>query len=100
MARREAVMPQDEIFADAIRSAGDLAGVFEFDGQTGYFYLYRIGAGHQKVVNAIHVVSGDLDFAEREIAIRWNPKEDKVGLFIKGELWAAFDAIGQAKYGG
>ncbi len=98
--RREGVMVQGEIFVDAARSAGDLAGVFEFDGQTGYFYLYRLRGEGQKVLGAIHVVSGDPDFGERDIAIRWNPTEGKVGLFIKGELWAAFDAIRQAKYGG
>ncbi|WP_286203065.1 hypothetical protein [Rhizobium lusitanum] len=29
----------DQLFESAVRSSGDLAGVFEFDGDVGYFYL-------------------------------------------------------------
>ncbi len=89
----------DEIFADASRSAGDLAGVFEFDGETAYFYLYRVGE-EQKVLDAIHVLSAKPDFGKEDIAIRWTLIEDKVGLFIRGELWAVFDTHNKTKYGG
>lgn len=33
------------IFESATRSAGDLAGVFEHDDDTGYFYLYDLSRG-------------------------------------------------------
>src|ERR1700731_1225064 len=37
--------------------------------------------------------------AKEDIRIEWNTSETKVGLFIKNELWAAFDAAGK-KHGG
>ncbi|WP_437294750.1 DUF2251 domain-containing protein [Sorangium sp. So ce426] len=91
----------DEIFDSAVRPAGDLAGVFEYDGDTGYFYLYATGEGTgQKVLDAIHVLSGMPDFGETDISIRWDSEEQKVGLFIKGILWAVYDCARRAKYGG
>lgn len=94
-------MASDEIFESAVRSAGDLAGVFEYDGDTGFFYLYETAAseGH-KVLESIRIISGEPDFGEADIAIRWDSEEQKVGLFIKGALWAVFDGKHRAKYGG
>jgi hypothetical protein len=89
------------MFDSSIRSAGDLAGVFEFDGATCYFYLYETGAGSgHKVVDSIHVLSGRPDFGETEIAVRWDLSERTVGLFIRGVLWAAFDCDSRLKGGG
>ena len=94
-------MAEAEMFASAVRSAGDQAGVFEHDGDTGYFYLYEMGRDEKrKVLAAIPVVIGTPDFEERDVAIRWDAKESRVGLFICGQLWAAFDAGSGAKYGG
>jgi hypothetical protein len=91
----------DEIFDSAVRPAGDLAGVFEYDGETGYFYLYATGGGAgQRVLDSIHVLSGEPDFAKSDISICWDSEEQKVGLFIKGVLWAAFDCGRRTKYGG
>lgn len=91
----------EEIFDSAVRAAGDLAGVFEYDGETGYFYLYATGGGAgQKVLDSIHILSGELNFMESEISVRWDAKDEKVGLFIKGVLWAIFDSRRGAKYGG
>jgi hypothetical protein len=43
---------QKEIFVSSVRSTGDLAGVFEYDGETGYFYLYRAkGASGKKIMH-------------------------------------------------
>ena|SRR5256885_16790674 len=92
-------MAPAEMFVDVIRSTSDLAGVFEFDGETGYFYLYQTRQ-EKKVLDAIHVLSGRPDFDENDIVIKWNCNQDRVGLFIKGKLWAAFDADPRAKYGG
>lgn len=93
-------MPSDEIFDSAVRSTGDLAGVFEYDGETAFFYLYEtIGDKGQKVLDSIRILSGEPDFGEADISVRWDPEEQKVGLFIKGALWAVFDGRGRKKYG-
>ncbi len=92
-------MVSEEIFESALRSAGDLAGVFEYDGETAYFYLYEASNGKQRVLGAIHLLSGQPNFTEAEIAVRWDGDEEHVGLFIRGELWAVFDAGGN-KLGG
>ncbi len=91
----------DDLFDSAVRSAGDVAGVFEYDGATGYFYLYATGeeAG-QRVLDAIHILSGEPDFAARDVSVRWDVDEQKVGLFIRDVLWAAFDHGRSTKYGG
>jgi hypothetical protein len=94
-------MTKEEIFDSAIRSAGDRAGVFEYDGETGYFYLYdNNNAVGRKVIGSIRVLSGDADFTENDVAVRWDREERKVGLFIREVLWAVFDLCDGARYGG
>lgn len=94
-------MTNNEIFQSALRADGDLAGVFEFDGETGYFYLYKENAPpNQKVIDTIHVITGSPDFAEQDVTIRWADNENLVGLHIRSKLWAAFDCREGAKYGG
>jgi hypothetical protein len=94
-------MIKNEMWESAVRSARDMAGVFEFDGDTGYFYLYRTSEEDgQKIKGSIHVVSGVPDFGQGDIGIRWTANEDAVGLFIRSELWAAFDSKTGAKFGG
>jgi|GEM_PF-774329 len=94
-------MANDEIFESAVRSIGDLAGVYEHDGETGYFYLYDTrNEGAQKVIGAIPVLSGTSDFQQKDVAVRWDCTESKVGLYIYGKLWAVFDGATGAKYGG
>jgi len=90
----------DEIFESSVRSGGDLAGVFEYDGDTSYFYLYRTGGGSDKVLDSIHVKSGRADFSGDDLEIRWTSDETKVGLLIRGVLWAVFDSHNGTKYGG
>jgi hypothetical protein len=90
-----------EIYESAARIAGDLAGVFEFDGDTSYFYLYKTsGSPGQKVLGTIHIVSGIPDFKAKDIAILWNRNETAVGLFIRLKLWAVFDSKTGMKHGG
>lgn len=36
-------MTNEEMFDSSTRSKGDLAGVFEYDGETGYFYSMSVG---------------------------------------------------------
>src|SRR5688572_449218 len=77
----ESIMAVDEMFDSSVRSAGDLAGVFEYDGETGYFYLYKNERDSgQKVMSAIRIVDGDPDFKQEDISIRWDAAETRVGL--------------------
>jgi hypothetical protein len=92
---------QNEMFVSVVRTTGDLAGVFEYDGKTGYFYLYRTkGASAAKVIDALHMVSGLIDFAQNDISIRWDDSETKVALSIRNAIWAVFDSISGQKFGG
>lgn len=94
-------MATDEIFDSAVRSTGDLAGVFEYDGETGYFYLYMTeGEQGHKILDSIHIFSGESDFGETDISVRWDMGEEMVGLFIKGALWAVFDTCQRISHGG
>jgi hypothetical protein len=87
------------MFVSAVRSSGDLAGVFEHDGETGYFYLCdQSRPGAEQVLDAIHVVSGCPDFSEDDVEVRWSRDEEVVGLFVRRGLWAAFR--GREKHGG
>jgi len=89
------------MFQSSTRSEGDLAGVFEYDGKTGYFYLYEaIGNEGQKVLGAIRILTIAPDFRESDLEVRWNCAERNVGLFIRGGLWAAFDGKTRAAFGG
>jgi hypothetical protein len=51
------------------------------------------------VLGAIHITSKPLDFGKDDIRVEWDTSETRVGILIKNELWAAFDAQG-TKYGG
>lgn len=90
-----------EIVESAARSAGDVAGVFEFDGETSYFYLFKAQGGEgKKVLDSIRITSGVPDFAADDVAVRWDSSEQKVGLFLRGVLWALFDTRLKSKHGG
>lgn len=87
-------------FESSVRSTGDLAGVFEFDGETAYFYLYDLAAVEgKKVVGAIRIALAPLRFGEAESEIAWAKDERFVGLFIKDQLCAAFDAETRNAFG-
>lgn len=90
----------DDMFDSSVRPQGDLAGVFECDGQTGYFYLCTAGPAVHKVLNAVRVVVGRPDFTQGDIIVKWSSSLDTVGLLIRGQLRAAFDAAGGEGYGG
>lgn len=93
-------MVRGEMFGSSVRPAGDLAGVFEYDGETGYFYLYETeGGGGHKVLASIHVLTGEPDFSEEDVTIQWDSANLRVGLLIRDVLWAVFDE-GGTQYGG
>jgi hypothetical protein len=90
----------DEIFDSAVRTSGDLAGVFEFDGDTSYFYLYRPEAEEgKKVADTIKVGVGDAFFSQSDVEVFWSSDESLVCLQITGRLAAVFDCIEGKKYG-
>jgi len=89
------------LIESAVRANGDLAGVFEYDGETCYFYLVEAqdrGAG-ARVLDALLVLSGEPDFARNDVAVRWDGPQRAVGLFIRGRLWAVI-ADSRAAHGG
>ena len=98
--QKEKIRPLNT-FDSAVRSSGDQAGVFEYDGDAAYFYLYDTKKReNRKVIAAIRILTGAPDFGGKDITIRWDSTEDKVGLFIRQRLWAVFASSTGAKYGG
>src|SRR6185312_4090809 len=90
-----------ELFDSAVRTRGDLAGVFEYDGDTAYFYLYDVARPpDKKIVGSIHVFSGRSSLRRRDVEVRWDNEEDRVALFLRGEQWAVFNVATGKKYGG
>lgn len=90
-----------DIFDSCVRNAGDLAGVFEYTDNVGHFYLYDVRAGIDlKVLGSIHILSGSIELAQDDFAIRWSAGDRRVGLFIQGTLWAVFDVPTKSSYGG
>jgi hypothetical protein len=96
-----------DVFESAIRTKGDLAGVFEYDdagdpqNATAHFYLYRAnGDEPSSVVDAIHIRSGAWAISGQDVAVRWDKSERRVGLFLFGALSAAFDTEAGTKHGG
>ena len=53
-----------------------------------------------RVLDHIHVHSGNSGLRESDVIIRWDGRDEKVGLFIRGELWAYFDRVSGQKHGG
>lgn len=91
----------EELFDSAVRGKGDLAGVFEYDGDTGYFYLYDVSReDQQRIVDSIHVVSGATDLTESDITVQWDDRGNRVALYLKGVQWAVFNAATGHKFGG
>jgi hypothetical protein len=91
----------DEMFLSAVRSKEDLAGVFEYDGDVGYFYLYDVNAMEgKKIKDSIRVFVGPAEFSESDADVRWSSDEQKVGFFVKGRPVAVYDLASSRKYGG
>jgi hypothetical protein len=82
----------DEMFDSAVRSAGDMAGVFECDGETNFFYLYQIfSKGESTILGAVSVSFGTPISKLSDIKIIWSDDENIVGLKVYDEVCAAFD---------
>ncbi len=94
-------MIKNEIYDSSIRNKGDFGAFFEYDFDTGYFYLCKMRKnGNLKIISWIHILSHAPDFNQNDINIRWDTIETRVGLYIKGQLWAVFDVETNTKYGG
>jgi hypothetical protein len=92
---------QKDIFESAIRPKGKLAGVFEYDGDTGYFYLYDIrDDDNHRILESIHILTGDCDFDESDVSVQWDTEQKRVGLFLRGKQWAVFNVKTQEAHGG
>lgn len=88
-----------EIFKSAVRSNGDAAGVFERLGGTSYFYLYDLRpTDGPEILEALSVTSCSTRWVARHMSVRWSADEKIVGLFIRGELCAAYDLKREEKY--
>ena len=85
-------MKHDEMYDSAVRASGDLGAFFEFDGETGYFYLAEVyGPESIRIVGYVHVFTGFPDFTESDVRVVWDDEELRVGLLIRNRLWALFD---------
>jgi hypothetical protein len=84
------------IFLDSVRSAGDLALIYEWDGRTGYCYLCR--AEPLKILAAVEVQHAKPD--EGELEILWTDDERYVGFWERDELRIVYDCATHACYGG
>jgi len=90
-----------ELFESSMNENTGLAGVFEFDGEVAYFYLYDASdEANPKVVDSLHIFSGSTDLQESDILVKWDSPGRRVALFIKGLQWAVFDCEAHQKFGG
>jgi len=86
-----------EIFQSSVPTDAGIAGVFEYDGEVAYFYLYDLRRAKGKQVAAsLRVFSGNIKLAESDFEIKWNKGRSYLGLFIQGVLWAAYDLRGNS----
>ncbi len=91
---------ENGIFESSIRTSGDLAAIFEYDDEGGYFYLFDLTKAKGQQARAVIVVSEHgVALEGADVSVRWNASGDIAGLCIAGNLWAAFDEHGR-RYGG
>ncbi len=67
-----------------------------YDGEEGYFFLFDLTKEKGKQCSgAISLNSASADLRVADISIKWNRSEEVVGLYVGGDLWAAFDQQGR-----
>ena len=82
--------PMQEYFESAVRLAGDFAGVFECDGETSYFYLYRLDASaDRKIVRVLNLELKAAQLLDKQITVFWSENQNTVFLKVGGEIVAA-----------
>ena len=83
----------EEYFESAVRLAGDYAGVFECDGETSYFYLFRVDANAgQKIVRALYVELNASQLLNQQIKVVWSENQSTVFLKLGDEVVAALSS--------
>ncbi len=94
-------MTSNEVFDSQVNSDGSLAGVYEYEDDVGYFYLYDLARPEgQKIIGAIRVLVGSVHYALKDLSIRWSDGDVFVGLFIENRLCAAFKVDSCEAFGG
>jgi hypothetical protein len=85
------------VLVAAKQISGDLSGVFEYDGETAYFYLYaETGFSEPTILAAVHIQSGPINLERNEISVFWDDSNRVVSLSINGEVRAQLSsAIGK-----
>jgi hypothetical protein len=91
----------DEYFDSSMRPSGDIAGVFEFDGETGYFYLYEMSSdGENKIKGALNIHIDNVTFAPSDVLINWSSDWNITYLKISNKVYAVFDCRSGIGYSG
>jgi hypothetical protein len=92
---------ENGLFLSAVRTDGDYAGVFEHDGEAGYFYLYELHSSTgNKIISAMHILDGLGDLGPSDLRIGWDQVENRVALFVKNEIVAVFNVSTGGEHGG
>lgn len=90
-----------DLLESATRAKGDLAGVFEYDGETGYFYLYDVrDDDHPRILESIYIVNGECDLDASDVSVEWDEEQKRVALFLRGRQWAVFNLKTREAHGG
>jgi len=80
------------IFISNVRCGGDLAGIFEQEGSSAYFYLYDLTREEgRKAVRQLRIGYVPPDLQEKDVNVEWDDEQTTVALFIRKKLRAAFD---------
>jgi len=81
-----------DLLESSTRTSGDYSGVFEYDGETSFFYLYgQNEEAEHKIVDSIHIFSGEADSIISDVCVQWQEPDERVGLFLNGVLWAVYN---------
>lgn len=82
-------------FITAACEANGLAGVYEYDDGTAYFYLCRVGtSAHVKIIESLQIDPQVRELSNGDIVLAWDEAGIRVGLF------AVFNVETPAKFGG
>lgn len=68
-----------------------LEGVFEDDGETGYFYLYDENS--RGILDDLHIYTRaeNIDVTENDVAVLWSADGSKCGVLIRHGMYGIFD---------
>jgi hypothetical protein len=93
---QHAVQVGTPVIVEGASPGSRFVGVFEDDGDTGYFYALNMGRTDQPIVEAIHIynVANVTDRAhESSVEIGWSTDGLKAALLINGRAHAIYDFV-------